>query len=246
MLTSQNLDKFTQKEEFNRNILLVEDDPDFGAAVKRALKQHNYSVDWVTDGAEAWTHLENTEYTLAIFDWILPGVTGLELCQRLRENNNPLPVLMLTAKDKVEDKVQSLNAGASDYLLKSCSMTELVLRLQALQRRFGQCQLTQLTVGNFTLNYNSNTVISHNQDFERQEIPLTSKEFHVLEYLMNHPNQIITGDEIRAYLQKMNSESCSCVVATQIRALRQKLINSGCTSPIETIQSSCYSFKISS
>ncbi|RUT01511.1 DNA-binding response regulator [Dulcicalothrix desertica PCC 7102] len=235
----------SQQENFNTTILLVEDDLDFGAAVKRALTQQNYSVDWVTDGAEAWVYLENIQYALAVFDWMLPGVTGLKLCQRLRENNNPLPVLMLTAKDKVEEKVQSLNAGASDYLLKSCSMTELVARLQALQRRFGQCQQTQLTVGNLTLDYNSSTIKSQNQAFERQEISLTHKEFHVLEYLMKHPNQIIAGDEIRAYLQKMNSESCSCVAATQIRALRQKLINSGCTNPIETIPSSSYRFKIS-
>ncbi|GJD19961.1 two-component response regulator [Rivularia sp. IAM M-261] len=245
MLTSHNPNQLTQGKEFNTTILLVEEDLDFGAAVKRALTQHNYSVDWVTDGAEAWVNLENTQYALAVFDWMLPGVTGLELCQRLREKDNPLPVLMLTAKDRVKDKVIGLDAGASDYLLKSCSMTELVARLQALQRRFGQCQLTQLTVGNLTLDYNSNTIKSQNQAFERQEIFLTHKEFHVLEYLMKHPNQIIAGDEIRDYLKKMNSESCSCVVATQIRALRQKLINSGCANPIETMQNSCYRFKIS-
>ncbi|GJD19987.1 two-component response regulator [Rivularia sp. IAM M-261] len=248
MLISQNFNQSTQKENLNTSILLVEDDLDFGAAVKRALKQQNYSVDWVTDGAEAWTYLENqqAQYTLAIFDWILPGVTGLELCQRLREKDNALPVLMLTIQDRVKDKVIGLDTGADDYLLKSCSMTELVARLQALQRRFGQCQQTQLTVGHLTLDYNSSTIKSQNQASERQEISLTHKEFYVLEYLMKHPNQIITGSDIRVYLQKMNSESYSCVVATQIRALRQKLINSGCTNPIETIQSSCYRLKISS
>ncbi|BDA73903.1 two-component response regulator [Calothrix sp. PCC 7716] len=244
MLISQHPNQSTQKEQFDIKILLVEDDLDFGAAIRRALKQHNYLVNWVTNGAEAWTLLENhqNQYTLAIFDWMLPGVTGLELCKRLRDTNNPLPVLMLTTKDRIEDKIIGLDVGADDYLFKSCTMTELVARLQALQRRYGLFQQPQKTVSNLTLNYNNNTVISHDCAFERQEIPLTNKEFYVLEYLMSYPNQIITGDEIRAQLQKMNSESCSCVVATQVRALRQKLINCGCSNPIETLQGSRYRF----
>ncbi|OKH50288.1 DNA-binding response regulator [Calothrix sp. HK-06] len=251
MLISQHPNESTQKDKFDIKILLVEDDLDFGAAVKRALKQHNYLVNWVTDGTQAWTLLENqllenqqNQYTLAIFDWMLPGVTGLELCKRLRETDNRLPVLMLTVKDRVEDKIIGLDVGADDYLFKSCTMTELVARLQALQRRYGLSQQPQKTVSNLTLNYNNNTVISYDCTFERQEIFLTDKEFYVLEYLMSHPNQIITGDEIRAQLQKMNSESCSCVVATQVRALRQKLTNCGCCNPIEALQGSRYRFNL--
>ncbi len=99
-------------------ILLVEDEPDLGGAIKRTLNQHNYIVDWVLDGDEAWNYLENPflEYSLGIFDWLLPGLSGIELLQRLRSKNNPLPVLMLTAKDSMEDKVMGLDAGADDYL----------------------------------------------------------------------------------------------------------------------------------
>lgn len=246
MLISQHPSRSTKKDHLSTNILLVEGDLDFGAAIKRALRQHDYLVNWVTDGSEAWTLLENqqNQYTLAIFDWMLPGVTGLELCKRLRETNNHLPVLMLTVKNRVEDKIIGLDVGADDYLFKSCSMTELVARLQVLQRRYGLFRQPQKTVSNLTLNYNNNTVISHDCAFERQEIPLTNKEFYVLEYLMSYPNQIITGDEIRTQFQKMNSESCSCVVATQVRTLRQKLTNCGCSNPIETLQGSRYRFNL--
>lgn len=114
-------------------VLFVEDEPDLGAAIKSALKQEKYIVDWVLDGAEAWVYLESrwTQYTLAIFDWLLPGLSGLELCQRLRAQNNSLPVLMLTAKDHREDKVAGLDAGADDYLAKPFDMTELLARLRA-------------------------------------------------------------------------------------------------------------------
>ncbi len=88
-------------------ILLVEDEPDLGAVIKQTLNREAYVVDWVTDGTEAWSYLENQwiEYTLAIFDWLLPGLSGLELCRRLRKKNNPMPILILTAKDRMEDKV---------------------------------------------------------------------------------------------------------------------------------------------
>jgi len=101
-------------------ILLVEDEPDLGAAIHRSLSRDKDVVDWVQDGLEAWDCLEyaSVHYTLAIFDWLLPGLTGIELCQRLRSHHNALPVLMLTAKDRMEDKVIGLDAGADDYLIK--------------------------------------------------------------------------------------------------------------------------------
>ena len=120
-------------------VLLVEDEPDLGTAMKRTLNQQKYLVDWVLDGTEAWEYLESnwTQYTLAILDWMLPGISGLELCQRLRKKNNPLPVLMLTAKDRMEDKVAGLDAGADDYLTKPFSLVELAARLRSLARRGG-------------------------------------------------------------------------------------------------------------
>ena len=129
-------------------VLLVEDEPDLGAAIKRTLNQHKYLVDWVIDGTDAWAYLEDSsaEYTVAILDWMLPGLTGLELCKRLRLKGNSLPVLILTAKDSMEDKITGLDAGADDYLVKPFGMGELLARLRALQRRSPLFQPPKLTV----------------------------------------------------------------------------------------------------
>jgi two-component system Ni(II)/redox-responsive regulator NrsR len=134
-------------------ILLAEDETDLGLAIKQVLVSEKYIVDWVSDGTQAWDYLESqwTDYTVAILDWLLPGVSGLELCQRLRMHQNPLPVLMLTALGQPENRVAGLDAGADDYLVKPFVMEELLARLRALQRRSPQLQPPSLTIGTFTL-----------------------------------------------------------------------------------------------
>ncbi len=175
-------------------ILLVEDEPDLGRAIKRTLNQEAYIVDWVLNGTDAWGCLDNrwTQYTLVILDWLLPGLSGLELCKRLRSHQNPLPVLMLTAKDSMADKVAGLDAGADDYLVKPFGMAELLARLRALQRRPPQHPIRQLRAGNLVLNYQTHSICSATITNSPQTIPLTHKEFQLLEYLMRHPNQILT------------------------------------------------------
>lgn len=223
-------------------LLLVEDEPALGEAIKRMLNQEKYVVDWVLDGTEAWDYLEDQQmqYTLAIFDWLLPGMSGLELCKRLRAKSNPMPVLMLTAKDRMEDKVAGLDAGADDYLVKPFGMAELLARLRALQRRSPQFQPQQLTIGNLTLDYGSSTVFCQNILGDKQVVPLTSKEFQLLEYFMKHPNQIISRDKIRNQLWETTAEPISNVVAAQIRLLRRKLAASGYDRIIETVPSIGY------
>jgi DNA-binding response OmpR family regulator len=218
-------------------VLLVEDELDLGAAIKRTLSQHKYLVDWVTDGTEALEYLENSsaQYTVAILDWMLPGITGLELCKRIRLKGNPLPVLMLTAKDRMEDKIAGLDAGADDYLIKPFGMGELLARLRALQRRSPQFQPQQLAVGKLSLDYSRSEIVSQNATGEKQVISLTNKEFQLLEYFMKHPNQILTTEQIRNQLWEISAEASSNVVAAQIRLLRRKLTNSGCSNPIETL-----------
>ena len=225
-------------------VLLVEDEPDLGAAIKRVLNQEKYVVDWVQDGTEAWDYLEDlqTQYTLAIFDWLLPGLSGLELCKRVRARHNPLPILMLTAKDQMEDKIAGLDAGADDYLVKPFGMAELLARLRALQRRSPQLQPQQLTVGNLTLDYSTHTVCFENPLGEQQAIPLTTKEFQLLEYFMKHPNHVVTSDQIRNHLWEMSAEPISNVVAAQVRLLRRKLAASGCPNLIETLHGLGYRF----
>jgi DNA-binding response OmpR family regulator len=223
-------------------VLLVEDEPDLGAAIKRTLSLQKYVVDWVQDGTEAWDYLENqgTEYTLAIFDWLLPGLSGVELLHRLRARNNPLPVLMLTAKDGLDDMVTGLDAGADDYLVKPFRMAELLARLRALQRRAPQLQPQQLQVGSLTLDYGTRTVYCQKQLGEQQVVYLTTKEFQLLEYFMKHPNQILTSDQIRNQIWEMNADTTSNVVAAQMRLLRRQLAVVNCAHLIETIHGTGY------
>ena len=227
-------------------ILLVEDEPDLGAALERSLKREKYVVDWVTDGSEAWQFLESswTQYTLAIFDWLVPGLSGIELCQRLRAKQNPLPVLMLTARDRMEDRVMGLDAGADYYLIKPFGMAELLARLRALQRRSLQIQPPQLQAGNLILDYSTSTVsvcLAENQ----QKIPLTAKEFQLLEYFMQYPNQILSREQIIGRIWQAEADFNSNVVAAQMRLLRRKLTEYGYDHLIETVYGMGYKLNTS-
>ena len=226
-------------------VLLVEDEPDLGAAIKRTLTQEAYVVDWVQDGTEAEGYLENswTEYTVAILDWLLPGMSGLELCKRLRSQNNPLPVLMLTAKDQLEDKVMGLDAGADDYLVKPFGMVELLARLRALRRRPPQLEPSQRQIGRLTLDYSTRIAYLKDAAGESQPVELTQKEFQLLEYFMRHPNQIISRDQVLNRLWELGAEPASNVVAAQMRLLRRKLDQHSCEPLIETVYGMGYRLK---
>ncbi|MDJ0697646.1 MAG: response regulator transcription factor [Mastigocoleus sp. MO_167.B18] len=228
-------------------ILLVEDEQDLGAAIKRTLNQENYIVDWVQDGTEAWELLANNwkEYTVAIFDWLLPEISGIELLQKLRQQNSSLPVLMLTAKDTQADKVIGLDAGADDYLVKPFGINELLARLRALQRRSPELKPQQLKLGNLCLDYANHKVFLRQEVGGNQEISLTAKEFQLLEYFMRHPNQIITRDRLLDRLWEVSAEPMSNVVAAQMRLLRRKLAQYNCDSLIETIYGLGYRLNIS-
>lgn len=223
-------------------LLLVEDEPDLAKAIKRTLEQHNYVVDWVQDGQEAWEYLNSSQvvYQLGIFDWLLPNITGIELLQKLRKNPNPLPILMLTAKDSEADKVIGLDAGADDYLVKPFGMAELLARLRALQRRSPQFSPQQFSVGFLTLDYSTYSVIYQPEN----SISLTHKEFQLLEYFMHHPNQILSREQILAQLWEWGAEPMSNVVAAQVRLLRRKLALYGGENWIETVYGLGYRFVI--
>jgi DNA-binding response OmpR family regulator len=227
-------------------LLLVEDETDLGIAIKRTLNQYNYIVDWVQDGMEAWQFLNTSEvtYVLGIFDWLLPSLSGIDLLRRLRQVNHTLPVLVLTAKDREEDKVMGLDAGADDYLVKPFGMNELLARLRALQRRSPQFLPQQLKRGNLTLDYASYSISCFDQQGKSQVIILTHKEFQLLEYFLNHPNQILTRDQILAQLWEWEDEPISNVVAAQIRLLRRKLKVFNGENWIETIYGLGYRFVI--
>lgn len=225
-------------------IILVEDEEDLGRAVKQVLMGEKYVVDWVTDGVEAWDYLQSqwTDYTLAIVDWLVPNLSGLQLCQRLRARQNPLPVLMLTALGQWENRVTGLDAGADDYLVKPFVMEELLARLRALQRRSPQLKAQTLTVSRFTLNDANSTLVVNSPGQSSQSIPLTIKEFQVLYYLMQNSDRIISGGKIRYQIWDIDQEPISNVVAAQIRLLRRKFAHHNCDCPIETIPGQGYRF----
>ncbi|ACB49364.1 two-component response regulator [Crocosphaera subtropica ATCC 51142] len=224
-------------------ILLVEDEEDLGLAIKQVLVSEKYIVDWVVDGVEAWHYLDNqwTDYSVAIIDWLLPKLSGLELCQRLRSHQNPLPVLMLTALGQPENRITGLDAGADDYLVKPFIMEELLARLRALQRRSPQFQPQTLSIGQFSLD-DANNALCVNVTQPPQTIPLTVKEFQIFAYLMKHPDRIISGSKIRNQLWDLDAEPMSNVVAAQMRLIRRKLASYNCICPIETIRGQGYRF----
>ncbi len=226
-------------------VLLVEDEQDLGQAIKQVLVSEKYVVDWIPDGEQAWGQLESqwTDYTVAIVDWMLPGLSGLELCQRLRAHRNPLPVLMLTALGQPENRVAGLDAGADDYLVKPFVMEELLARLRALQRRSPQLQPQNLTIGAFTLDSANNALLVQQESGFPQTIPLTTKEFQVLAYLMQNRDRIIPGSKIRHQLWDIDEDPVSNVVAAQIRLLRRKFASYNCNCPIETISGQGYRFQ---
>jgi two-component system, OmpR family, Ni(II)-responsive and/or redox-responsive regulator NrsR len=225
-------------------VLLVEDEIDLGLAIERVLIGEKYVVDWMQDGDLAWCCLESkwTDYTVAIVDWLLPGLSGLELCKRIRIHQNPLPILMLTALGEPEHRITGLDAGADDYLVKPFVMAELLARLRALQRRSSQIQPPTLSVGRFALDY-ANSVLQVDLDAAvPQFIPLTTKEFQLLAYLMQHPDRLVPGSKLRQQLWSINEEPISNVVAAQMRLLRRKLAHHSCDCPIETIPGKGYRF----
>ena len=150
---------------------------------------------------------------MAIVDWMLPSLSGLEICKRLRVQGNSLSALMLTAKDQIKDRVMGLDSGADDYLVKPFGILEIMARLRALLRRPTQVQSQILQVGNLILDYGKSTIAIANQSEIAEGLMLTTREFQLLEYFMQHPNQILICDQIMNRLCEFQSEPASNVVA---------------------------------
>lgn len=227
-------------------ILLLEDEKDLGIAIKRSLLGQNYVVDWVESGQEGLYLLENPNiiYNVGIFDWLLPDLSGVDLLKIIRAKNNSLPVLMLTAKDTMADKITGLDAGADDYLIKPFEMLELFARIRALLRRNQEIKPQQLKVKNLILDYQTNTIKIELKSGKIEMISLTNKEFNLLEFFMRHPQQILTRDQLLDQLWEIDSDTISNVVAAQIRLLRKKLTQYGCDDLIETIYGLGYRLKL--
>jgi len=201
-------------------ILLIEDDPMIGASLMAGLRDDGYAVDWVQDGVSAITALRDrqSEYALALLDWRLPGQDGLAVLRNLREDGNDLPVLMITARDELDDRVMGLDHGADDYLVKPFELAELKARIRSLlRRRAGRAQ-TQLIHGNLILDPVTRVV-----RLRETPVLLSAKEFALLQALMEQPGAVLSRKQLEECLYGWNEAVNSNAVEFHIHSLRKKL-----------------------
>lgn len=199
-------------------LLLVEDDPMIGASVQRGLKQEGHSVDWVRDGAAAELALIDTVYELVLLDLGLPRKSGLDLLAGMRRKGMTVPVLVITARDSVADRVKGLDAGADDYLVKPFDLDELSARVRALMRRQGGRATPVIEAGPLALDPASHTVT-----LDGAPVALSRREFSLLHALMKQPGVPLSRAQIEESLYGWDEEIESNAVEVYIHSLRRKL-----------------------
>jgi OmpR-family two-component system manganese-sensing response regulator len=202
-------------------ILLVDDEVELTEPLSRILRREGYTVDIAHSGIEGSHLAAQGKYDLLILDWMLPQSTGLEICQQLRSQGDKTPVLFLTAKDTVDDRVEGLDAGADDYLVKPFELRELLARVRALLRRPPTLEsptTPRLRVDDLELDPENQLAYRRGRLIE-----LSEKESQLLAYLMRHPNQVLTHEQIHQHLWREDDKPSSNVLAAQIRLLRRKI-----------------------
>jgi DNA-binding response OmpR family regulator len=219
-------------------ILIVDDDQKLCDVVKRGLEEESYAVDCVYNGEDGEYYAENTGYDLIILDIMMPKKDGLDVCRNLRKKRINTSILMLTAKDAVEDRVKGLDTGADDYLVKPFSFDELLARVRALLRRDGVSKTTEYEVGDLSLN-----TVTHEVRWKQQLLDLTAKEYSILEYLIRHPNAVITRTMIEEHAWNYDLDSISNLVDVYIRRIRQKIDPEQGKKVIQTIRGAGYRIK---
>ncbi|MBD2771271.1 response regulator transcription factor [Iningainema tapete] len=200
------------------HILLVEDEVKLARFVELELSYEGYKVSVANDGLSGLTAARESHPDLLIVDWMLPGLSGLEICRRLRSTGDQVPIILLTAKDEVSDRVAGLDAGADDYVVKPFSIEELLARIRAHLRRNQEPDTDSLQFEDLNLNRRTREVFRGGRLIE-----LTAKEFDLLEYLLNHPRQVITRDRILEQVWGYDFMGDSNIIEVYIRYLRLKL-----------------------
>jgi DNA-binding response OmpR family regulator len=218
-------------------ILIVDDEESLAKALKKNLEEEGYAVDYLTDGFKASQRipLYPNEYDLIILDLMMPGLSGLELCRYIRAKGIHIPILILTARDMVTDKVNLLKEGADDYMVKPFSTEELLARVKALLRRPPEAVPITLRIGKLSLDTASRRVY-----LGEREISLTAKEYALLEYFMRHPDQVLDRERILDHLWDFESTSFSNVVDVHIKNLRKKIDGRRKNQLIETVHGAGY------
>ena len=219
-------------------LLLVEDDPLLGKSVQRGLADGGHDCDWVTAGEEAVRQASGESFDVIVLDLMLPDISGLEVLRRLRAEGNETPVLVLTALGSVDERVNGLQAGADDYLVKPFAFAELAARLEALTRRAGKAVKTELREGPLVLDLRTRRATR-----EDKEIELTPTEFSLLEFLMRNANQTVTRRMLCEHLWEADWEGITNVIEVHINRLRAKVDRGFDDQLIHTVRGIGYAFR---
>ncbi len=219
-------------------ILIAEDEVEIAKALKLLLEKNKFTVDIVHNGKDAWSYIRQIEYNVIVLDIMMPGLDGLEVLARIRAHRMATPVLLLTAKAEVEDRVNGLNAGADDYLSKPFATSELIARVKALSRRSMNYTDSVLTVGNVSLDCNSYELAVKNC-----RVRLNNKEYQMMELFMNHPKHIFSSEHMMEKIWGNNSDAGADVVWTYIGFLRKKLRELDADVEIKTIRGAGYALE---
>ena len=219
-------------------VLVVEDERRLAGIIRRGLIEEGYAVDVVYDGEEAQYMAETTTYDIIILDIMLPKKDGIAVCKDLRTKKVNTPILMLTARDSVEDRVKGLDSGADDYLIKPFAFSELLARIRALLRRESLSKTPKIQVGDLVLN-----TLTREAWRGQRKIDLTTKEYSILEYFMSHPNMVITRTMLEENAWDYEYDSMSNIIDVYIRRLRRKIDGEGEDSLIQTVRGAGYRLK---
>jgi two-component system OmpR family response regulator len=220
-------------------VLVVEDEARMAALLERALREEGYAVDTAADGTEGLWFVSENDYDAVVLDAMLPGLDGFELCRRARTAGNWAPILMLTARDSVEDRVRGLDAGADDYLTKPFSVAELAARLRALIRRGSADRPTVLAVGDLQLDPARRRVFRGDR-----EVTLSPKELALLEYLMRRAGDVVTRAQILEHVWDFAYDGTSNVVDQYVGYLRKKVDRPFGRDDIETVRGAGYRLRV--
>ena len=200
-------------------ILLAEDDNRLGNLIQYMLEQNKFSVEWVTNGTDIYEYAMYSDYDVLILDWMMPGENGIDACRRLRENGYEKAILVLTAKDSIEDRVTGLDAGADDYLVKPFEFAELLARLRALGRRSSQkIQQEVVEIGDFSLNRTTKVLKKHDQ-----VIQLSPREFQIFDLLAQNLGVVVPRDIILDRIWGLERDITSNNIDSYMKILRKKL-----------------------
>ncbi len=222
-------------------ILVCEDERDLNRVISKRLMSEGYSVDSCFDGEEALDFIAVGEFDAILLDIMMPKISGLEVLKTLRAQNNLTPILLLTAKDRIEDRVSGLDAGADDYLIKPFAFDELLARIRAITRKASRNATNIFTVYDLTLD-----AVSHTVTRAGREIPLSGKEFDVLEYMIRNANIVLSRERIENHVWNFDYSGGTNVVDVYIRYLRKKIDDDFEVKLIHTIRGVGYVLKVQS